>query len=157
MPRLVGSGLALETMGEALRLWSVRHIGTISRTRAQRIGPLITSGPYAFVRNPLYVGNWCLWTGVVICSGVLWMLPIVWLVFGLQYTLMVAHEERLLHERHAAYEAYRQAVPGWIPRVLGRSPATDDSAMRAPWGAVLVSERSTLLAIVLMAALLLWR
>jgi protein-S-isoprenylcysteine O-methyltransferase Ste14 len=155
VPRFVAGGLALEGMGEALRLWAIRHIGTISRTRAQRLGPLVTSGPYAFVRNPLYVGNWCLWTGVVVCSGVLWMLPIVWLVFGAQYALMVGHEERLLQERHEDYADYMRRVPGWIPRLLRPRPVA--TGPRVPWGAVLVSERSTLLAIAVMAGLLLWR
>ena len=154
-PRFVAGGLALEGVGEALRLWAIRHIGTISRTRAQRIGPLVTSGPYAFVRNPLYVGNWCLWTGVVVCSGVMWMLPVVWVVFGVQYALMVAHEERLLRAHHDDFADYMRQIPGWIPRLTHRLPAT--RAPQVSWGAVLVSERSTLLAIAVMAVLLLWR
>jgi hypothetical protein len=102
------------------------------------------------------VGNWCLWTGVVVCSGVMWMLPVVWVIFGVQYALMVAHEEHLLRERHEDFADYVRRVPGWIPRRLwARQPAT--LAPRVPWGAVLVSERSTLLAIAVMAGLLLWR
>jgi protein-S-isoprenylcysteine O-methyltransferase Ste14 len=154
-PRLVASGLALEGMGEGLRMWALRHIGAISRTRAGRLGPLVTSGPYAFVRNPLYIGNWCLWTGVVVCAGVVWMLPVVWLLFGVQYTLMAAHEEHLLLAHHADYACYRRAVPGWIPRLLRAHPAATSAQVR--WGSVLVSERSTLLAIALMAGLILWR
>ena len=44
-------------LGEALRLWAASHIGPISRTRDPGVGRLVTSGPYRFVRNPLYVGN----------------------------------------------------------------------------------------------------
>lgn len=152
---LVLSGVTIETVGEALRLWAVRHIGTISRTRADRTGPLITSGPYAFIRNPLYIGNWCLWTGVVVCSGVLWLMPIVWMVFGVQYVLITAYEERLLQQRHPGYRAYMNDVPGWIPRhwrrVVDGAPAP-----LAPWSGVLASERSTLAAIVVMTLLLIW-
>ena len=65
-PAAFVAGLIVALAGEVLRLWAVRHIGTVSRTRSTRMGPFITTGPYALVRNPLYVGNLCLWTGVVI-------------------------------------------------------------------------------------------
>src|SRR5689334_20975976 len=45
-------GAAIVVVGEALRLWAVHHIGAISRTRSDRLGPLIASGPFARVRNP---------------------------------------------------------------------------------------------------------
>jgi hypothetical protein len=38
-------GAAIVAAGQALRLWAVRHIGTISRTRTTRYGPLMTAGP----------------------------------------------------------------------------------------------------------------
>ena len=56
-PALVAAGVAVTALGEALRLWGVHHIGAISRTRSDRLGPLIDTGPFALVRNPLYVGN----------------------------------------------------------------------------------------------------
>src|SRR2546427_3755034 len=47
---LLRTGIALVATGEAVRLWSVRHIGVISRTRSGRLGPLVASGPFARVR-----------------------------------------------------------------------------------------------------------
>ena len=132
--RVVAGGLALETLGETIRLWAVRHIGVISRTRAGRVGPLITSGPYGLVRNPLYVGNWCLWTGVVICSGALWMLPLVWTLFAVQYALMTSYEERLLQTRHPDYADYMRRVPAWIPRGWLRTSVNLPPVPRIPWG-----------------------
>src|SRR5437773_10884743 len=38
---LVAAGLALTAAGELMRVWAVRHIGTISRTRSDRLGPLV--------------------------------------------------------------------------------------------------------------------
>ena len=87
------AGVALVLVGELLRLWAVRHIGTISRTRTStRQGPLITSGPFRMVRNPLYLGNWMIWSGLVVASRLVWMLPIAWAVFALQYGTMVIWE-----------------------------------------------------------------
>src|SRR5437899_8797405 len=52
-PRVVdAAGIALVTAGELIRLWAVRHIGVISRTRSDRLGPLVATGPFAVMRNP---------------------------------------------------------------------------------------------------------
>src|SRR3990170_6309226 len=48
-------GAAFVAAGEVLRLWAVRHIGVVSRTRSDRVGPLVSSGPFACIRNPLYL------------------------------------------------------------------------------------------------------
>ena len=53
---LLAIGAVIVCAGELLRLWAVRHIGVISRTRSDRLGPLVSSGPFGFVRNPLYLG-----------------------------------------------------------------------------------------------------
>lgn len=149
----IRSGIALVALGEILRFWTVRYIGVISRTRSTRWGPLVVSGPYRFVRNPIYVGNWFIWTGFVVWSGLLWMLPVAWLVFGLQYAAIVRwEEEKLLAHFGAPYADYVRAVPRWWPRV---SPVELGGALTPhPWSAVLFSERGTLGAIAGMALLL---
>ena len=148
----VGPGLVL--MGQGLRLWSVRHIGTVSRTRSSRIGPLITDGPYAALRNPLYVGNWLLWTGFTVWSALLWMLPIVWGAFVLQYGAITRWEEdRLRLHFGSSYETYAHHVPRWRPQWGALTRALSTSASH-PWRDVLFSERGTLLAVGVMSLLL---
>ena len=148
-------GPALVVSGQSLRFWAVRHIGTISRTRTTRLGPLVTDGPYALVRNPLYVGNWLLWTGFTIWSALIWMVPIVWAVFVLQYGAISRwEEERLRLHFGSAYDAYARSVPRWHPRWRALSQAIDTSASH-PWREAFFSERGTLLAIGLMSLLLL--
>src|SRR6185503_294184 len=49
---LLAGGLALVSIGEILRLWAVRHIGVVSRTRSDRLGSLVATGPFSIVRNP---------------------------------------------------------------------------------------------------------
>jgi len=146
-------GLALVVLGQAIRMWTVRHIGVISRTRAPRLGPLVVSGPYLLVRNPIYVGNWFLWTGFTIWSGVLWMLPVVWAVFILQHRTIVRWEEQLLLDRFGdPYADYLTRVNRWWPSSLivpaGTPPASHS------WGEVLFSERGTLIAVTVTGVLL---
>jgi protein-S-isoprenylcysteine O-methyltransferase Ste14 len=145
---LIGGGVLLRAAG-------VHHIGSISRTRTTRLGPaLITSGPFRFVRNPLYVGNWCIWTGLVLVSRVVWMLPVAWTMFALQYgTIVMWEETRLRATFGQAYERYRQTVPRWIP---SWSPRTTVQQASHSWWEVAHSERSTAFAIgaVLLALLL---
>jgi protein-S-isoprenylcysteine O-methyltransferase Ste14 len=152
-PWLVLLGPALVVAGEGLRLWAVRHIGTISRTRTTRYGPLITTGPYAMMRNPLYVGNWFLWTGFVLWSRLLWMLPIAWVVFGLQYRAIARWEAAFIRSVYtSAYDDYAREVRAWIPR-WPRRLAVSGGPLH-PWREVLFSERGTLIAAGAMAALL---
>lgn len=133
-------GLTLIVLGEALRLWAAGCIGLPSRTRGDTVGPLVEHGPYALVRNPLYVGNWLIWVGVGALAGPAWAL--VWALWiGVQVHWIVRWEEGMLGAQlGAAYQAYAARVPRWLPRrwalVGGSSP-----------GRALRSERSTLLAL----------
>lgn len=147
-------GILLVALGQAIRIWAVRHIGTISRTRANRYGPLISDGPYALVRNPLYIGNLLLWIGFVVWAGLLWMLPVAVIIFVLEYVAITGFEASLLTEKYPRdYAAYASHVPAWIPRLsnLREALATRGSH---PWREVFFSERGTLIAVFVMTILL---
>src|SRR5262245_5279673 len=152
---LLFGGLGLVIGGLAVRFWAVRHIGTISRTRANRQGPLVRSGPYAWVRNPLYVGNWLIWTGCALASELLWMVPIAWGVFAVQYGAIAAWEEARLRGHYGAeYDAYARSVPRWIPWLRAGGGAAPPPFV---WREALFSERGTLLAALAMTVLLLFK
>lgn len=158
-PLLIWSGVAVTMMGEAIRLWGVHHIGVISRTRSERLGPLVASGPFARVRNPLYVGNTLLWIGFSLTAGLAWFAPIVLVALGAEYHAIVRWEERLLESRLGdAYREYAAQVPRWIPR-LDADPRQDrnddEEAGGYSWRDTLFSERGTLIAIAT-GYLLLW-
>ena len=147
-------GVLLVLAGQGLRLWAVRHIGTISRTRTTRYGPLMTAGPYAVVRNPLYVGNWLLWTGFALWSGLMWMLPIAWLVFYAHYRAIAQWEAGFIRSKYPdTYDLYAREVRAWLPRWPARGALAPLTPLH-PWRDVFFSERGTLLAAVLMGVLL---
>ena len=149
----IAVGLAFVGIGELLRFWAVRHIGTISRTRTStRQGPLIMSGPFRLVRNPLYLGNWMIWSGLVLVSRLVWMLPVAWAVFALQYgTMVIWEEERLRTKFGRQYDRYASDVPRWVPT---RPNDLAPLQTRHPWRLVAFSERGTILAITLVVCLL---
>jgi protein-S-isoprenylcysteine O-methyltransferase Ste14 len=152
------TGAMVMALGEAIRLWAVRHIGTISRTRSDRLGPLVATGPFALVRNPLYVGNILLWTGFALTAQLPWLAPVVLLLLALEYHAIVRWEERLLAERIGEpYTRYVASVPRWLPsRWPASGPASAPaSAATFSWRETVFSERGTLIAIGA-GALLLW-
>ena len=147
------AGLALIVAGEALRFWSVHHIGAISRTRSDRLGPLVATGPFAFVRNPLYIGNIALWAGFAVIAQLLWLAPAIVLLLAFEYHAIVRWEETLLAARLGeAYREYCRRVHAWLPswqvRAASRPPTTFS------WRQTLFSERGTLIAIAVGFALL---
>lgn len=143
---LVGTGVVLIAVGEGLRLWGVRHIGAISRTRSDRLGPLVTSGPFGRVRNPLYLGNVVLWVGFALAARLVWLAPVILVLLGLEYHAIVRWEEGLLESRRGdEYRAYMASVPRWIPSV--RSINRAGAVTGYSWRETLFSERGTLIAI----------
>jgi protein-S-isoprenylcysteine O-methyltransferase Ste14 len=143
---LVPAGLVVVLVGELIRMWGVHHIGSVSRTRSERLGPLIDSGPFAMVRNPLYVGNTLIWLGFAVSARLPWLAPVVLVLLGIEYHAIVRWEERLL-ETHIgdSYRQYLTRVPRWLPNLGGRSTSSHEAAFS--WTQTLYSERGTLIAI----------
>ena len=151
----VALGVACILIGQLLRLWAVRHIGVVSRTRTTRMGPLVSSGPYGHTRNPIYTANWFLWTGIAVSSCLDWMIPLTWAMFAIQYGTMVRWEEYVLAQRHPGlYDRYVANVPRWLPRL---APVGAKARALHGWPHVLFSERGTIGALGLIALLLVAR
>lgn len=144
------AGSALVAAGEAFRLAGVAAAGTVTRRRSRAVQRLVTYGIFDWVRNPLYVGNFLAWLGVVTASGVLWFLPVAVLLFALEYSLIVRFEEGVLESTFGAeYLAYKGRTPRWLPR----PPRAADGGPHA-WGEAWRSEISTLLQYVAVAGAL---
>jgi protein-S-isoprenylcysteine O-methyltransferase Ste14 len=106
--------------GEAIRIAGVAAAGSVTRRRSRNVQRLVTYGVFAWMRNPLYVGNFLIWIGFVIGSGVFWFLPIAIVLFAIEYTFIVRYEEGVLESIFGApYVEYKTRTPRWIPRSPG--------------------------------------
>lgn len=114
-------GFLIAVLGEMMRLWGVSWAGSETRTTGGVGGTyLVISGPFAHVRNPLYVGNILMYLGLGIMSMSLFpYLQIVAILFFIvQYQFIVKEEEGFLVKKFGSdYEKYLQNVPRFFPRV----------------------------------------
>ncbi|HMN17854.1 MAG: isoprenylcysteine carboxylmethyltransferase family protein [Ignavibacteriota bacterium] len=113
-------GLVIALSGEAIRLWGVSWAGSETRTTGAGVGGtfLVISGPFAHVRNPLYVGNILIYLGIGIMSMALfpYLQIIAVIFFYFQYYLIVKEEESFLITKFKDdYQDYLKNVPrfGW--------------------------------------------
>jgi protein-S-isoprenylcysteine O-methyltransferase Ste14 len=113
-PLSVSIGFLFVAAGEAVRFWAAGHL--------RKTIELITSGPYRYTRNPLYLGRLLIFTGVCIMA----LLPyaINWIVLVLGYAIFFGYylrrKERVeparLRQTHGEpYERYFKAVPALFP------------------------------------------
>lgn len=128
-------GVLLVIFGELLRLASVRHAGGGTRTRKVGARKLCTTGPFAHVRNPIYLGNMMICCGAVLIAGggkILIMLVITASFFALQYGLIISREEQALAKLFGpAYEEYKGGVPRLLPRFRRRKKEPGSTPL--PW------------------------
>ena len=120
----IAVGLPLAFAGEAIRAWAVGYSGVTTRGDAVTAPGLVTAGPYAYVRNPLYVGNFITALGFAVAftggNGALARTALVGGALGTMlgvYSNVVPHEERYLRKTFGAeFDEYVADVPRVIPR-----------------------------------------
>jgi protein-S-isoprenylcysteine O-methyltransferase Ste14 len=109
-PKALLIGASVSLLGLAIRAWAAGHI----RKNAQ----LATSGPYAFTRNPLYLGSFLLGLGFTIASGRLVLgLLIAALFLGIYLPVMRVEASTMAQLFGENYENYRRSVPLFFPRI----------------------------------------
>jgi len=83
----------------------------------QKDKQLTTSGPYAYTRNPLYLGSLLLAAGFAVASRSWWVVAIMLLTFAVIYVPVIAAEERYLRNAFPEYDDYARHVPRLWPRL----------------------------------------
>jgi protein-S-isoprenylcysteine O-methyltransferase Ste14 len=86
---------------------------------------LTTTGPYAYTRNPLYLGSMMIAFGFAAASG-RWGIAVALAgLFAAIYLPTIQSEESFLRERFAGFEAYARAVPRLLPRLTAAGGAAE--------------------------------
>jgi protein-S-isoprenylcysteine O-methyltransferase Ste14 len=146
-------GALVAIVGEAIRFWGVGHASSETRITGSVGGSrLVVSGPFAYVRNPLYLGNMLMYAGLGVMANVPWLIvaTIVWFIF--QYTMIVSREEEYLASTFPDdYAKYRASVRRFLPRLTPYAPG---ASQRIEWSTAARSERRTLQAFVIATALM---
>lgn len=136
-------GIAVALIGELLRVWAVGYSGVTTRSEVVTAPELVTAGPYAYARNPLYIGNaiialgfWLAFSGNVPMRASLFMLAVVALLIVAVYAIIIPLEESYLAETFGAeYESYRRLVA----RIVPLSSPLSTKARQGKWRAQVIA------------------
>jgi protein-S-isoprenylcysteine O-methyltransferase Ste14 len=140
----LGIGAVFAALGETVRVLTIGLEYIIRGGRQRRVyaKDLVTEGLYAHSRNPMYVGNLLVLTGVALASNSLACVAIALPLFTFFHICIVAAEEEFLHATFGAvYEAYARDVPRWVPRLRGLGTTWRVSTFH--WRRVLMKEYGT--------------
>jgi protein-S-isoprenylcysteine O-methyltransferase Ste14 len=109
-------GVFIFLVGFFLRIWGQEHL----HYRLKGHKSLTLTGPYAFVRNPIYIGSIWISVGAIVTSGLLWLVPItLFYCLGIYSLVILYYEEpRLLDKYGDPYRRYMVEVPRWVPKVM---------------------------------------
>lgn len=119
LPRGLGYvvGAVLIVIGVWLLFWGarvMRHAGTSVSTRVATTA-LVTTGPFRFSRNPLYVSLTLCYLGIAIATQTLWAILLLLVVLAVIQRGVIDREERYLERKFGAdYIRYKERVRRWI-------------------------------------------
>jgi protein-S-isoprenylcysteine O-methyltransferase Ste14 len=102
-------GVPVSLAGLALRAWAA---GCLAKNQQ-----LATGGPYAYTRNPLYIGTLLVAAGLAIAARSFWLAALFVVVFFFVYLPVIQNEEQHLRSLFPDYAAYADRVPALWPRL----------------------------------------
>ena len=113
-PKLLFAGGAVAAAGVAIRAWAAGHL--------VKNQSLAMNGPYAYTRNPLYLGSSLMGAGFAVAGGS-WILAFAFMaLFAAIYWPVIRREEEYLRREFGeVYDHYAQNVPLFLPRFRRRT------------------------------------
>ena len=103
-------GIIVCFVGATIRFWASGYLRKDSR-------PAI-GGPYAFARNPLYLGTYLMALGTALAIQNAWLLGSITILFAIIYHYIILDEETKLSRIFGSpYETYKKSVPRFFPRL----------------------------------------
>ena len=89
---------------------------------------LATSGPYAYTRNPLYLGSLLMVVGFCVAARSWWVGVALVVMFFAIYLPVIWDEEAFLRRTFPEYEEYARRVPRMLPRITRSAGALNDAS-----------------------------
>lgn len=123
--RSLALGGVISLLGIAIRAHAAGHV----RKNAE----LTTSGPYAYTRNPLYLGSILIAAGFAVAAMSWWIVLALALMFTLIYVPVIRSEEKFLRATFAGYADYAMRVPRLFPRFTSAYPELATAWSRAQY------------------------
>lgn len=120
---LVGTLVAIP--GIALRAFASGHV--------KKNEELTTSGPYAYARNPLYLGSLIMALGFAVAARSVWVPAVMVAMFFVIYVPVIRSEEAYLRRTFSAFDEYARHVPRLIPRLRPYSNQAGAFSARLYW------------------------
>lgn len=105
----LGTGFAVAAVGVLIRALASGHI--------RKNAALATTGPYAYTRNPLYLGSIIIAIGFIIAARNLWIGIGALAMFAFIYLPVITAEEKYLRSAFPGYGQYANEVPRFLPRL----------------------------------------
>jgi protein-S-isoprenylcysteine O-methyltransferase Ste14 len=106
----LGWSLLLVVPGLWLRAYAAGYV--------KKNAELTMSGPYAYTRNPLYLGSMAIAFGFAAAARNLWILLVLAALFLIIYLPVIRAEEEFLRAKFAGFDAYAARVPRLLPRLV---------------------------------------
>jgi protein-S-isoprenylcysteine O-methyltransferase Ste14 len=106
----LATGAAIACLGIAIRALASGHV--------QKNRELTMTGPYTYVRNPLYLGSIVIAIGFAVAARDIWIAVAILLLFVLIYMPVIRSEEAFLRGQFPQYDDYARRVPSLLPRTL---------------------------------------
>jgi protein-S-isoprenylcysteine O-methyltransferase Ste14 len=144
-------GIGVASVSEAFRMYAASYLRGRQVVTSPQAEFLATSGPYAFIRNPLYLGNLLIGLGACITISE-WYAYLLFLAsFAIVYSVAIPYEETFLsHKYGAEFESYARATPRLIPTTR---PYRTSSPIRPDFHAGVLSEIHVLLILAALEAI----
>jgi len=105
----LAAGGAIVVIGLALRAYASGYL--------RKASELTTTGPYAYTRNPLYLGSLIIAAGFAVAARNLWIALAIAVIFVAIYVPVMNFEEQFLRSQFQGFDEYAQRVPRLLPRL----------------------------------------
>ena len=150
-PIVIVLGALVAAKGVVFRVWGTAYLGVgIVNHGQMKAGAVMADGPYRYLRNPLYLGSWCMFATMSM------MMPVTGALFAMVFLtiflfrLILGEEAFLSGQLGDSYKEYQRAVPRVFPRLHAGLPA---AGVKPRWGHALLAETNPIGIFLILAAL----